>query len=402
MARLGHWGAELGHEHAEGLTTGGTVPTFDTAVKRSGARSFKAVVGAAGTSYHQYAFTGAVGTTYYACMHLYVPTGGFSSTSAGILQFLTGAGGNLCRVDITTAQKLGLLNSGFGLVGSIGTTTLLVNTWYRVELVCRVVGGANDDTLELYLDGTLVASSAIQNIGTTAPGQLRMGIQAHSGTGMTMQWDDIALNDSVGSVNTGLVGDQKIYVLVGTADVNDGNWTTALGGSDSGLTYDASNNIPPVGLSTSSVTNDNAQNENAAATAPNNMDVRMQTYTAAGVGASDTVTAIQTVVEVGSSSTTGTDTISHSVVSNPAIAAGAATSCDIVAGTYPSGWNRGVGTMTENPTVTKGTGPVMRITKDIAITRINACCLMAMVVAVAPAGAPPAGERYGSIMMVGD
>jgi hypothetical protein len=56
--------------------------------------------------------------------------------------------------------------------------------------------------------------------------------------------------------------------------------------------------------------------------------------------------------------------------------------------------------MSENPSVTKGTAPVMRIEKIVSTTRINTCCLMAMSVAILPNGSP-AGTRYGSIMMVG-
>jgi hypothetical protein len=387
MARLGQWGGELGDTTAEGVTTGGTAPSYDTAVKRTGTRSYKLAAGAAGTGYTQVAFTGAVDTTYYAVQHIFIPTGGFSSTSAGIMGFYTGAGTALCRVDLSSAQKLGLLNSGFSLVGSLSATTLVVETWYRVELVCQVVGGANDDTLELYLDGTLVASSTTQSIGTTAPGQLRFGITNHTGTGMTMQWDDIALNDSTGSVNNTLVGNQKIYALFPASDNARGNWTA--GGAGTTNLWEAVNNTPPVGILPAAGVGATVQIQNNINSANAHGDFNLTDYTTAGVGSGDTVTAVQTIVAVGNSSTTGTDAISTAMVSNPAIATTGEISADIVSGTYPASWNRGVGTMTENPSVTLGTQPVMRITKVDGSTRFNACCLMVLVVGVSP-GAPAA------------
>jgi hypothetical protein len=198
-------------------------------------------------------------------------------------------------------------------------------------------------------------------------------------------------------VNNTWVGDHAVACLLSTADSADGNWTDGAGGTAS--IFEAVNNVPPTGVSTatSGATN---QAENASSSVPSSLDVTMQSYTAAGIGASDTINALYTVIEAGSSSTTGSDTMTHELVSNPAVAANGTNSVDIVAGTYPTNWNRGQGTITEQPSVTKGTAPVMRVTKTGAVTRVHTVCFMGIMVSYSPTPAAT-GRRYFSPIMIG-
>jgi hypothetical protein len=80
------------------------------------------------------------------------------------------------------------------------------------------------------------------------------------------------------------------------------------------------------------------------------------------------------------------------------VAASGTTSTDTVAGTYPTSWNRGAGTLTENPSVTKSTAPVMRVTKTVSTTRIHTVCLMGIYVSYLEG---VAGTRYRAILMIG-
>ncbi len=388
MTRLGQWGGELGHEHAEGLTLTNTTLTFDTGTVRTGTRSFK--FDTSTTDFLSYTLVSpATGRTYYGCMHFLIPAAtGLPGTSANIMALIAAFGIN---VRLTTAGKLQLLNSATQ-VGSDSAATITTDVWYRVELVVNINAAAgNDDTMELYLDGVQVAASTTVNNGTTAPTVFRFGWVSDPGTSEVIFVDDVALNDSQGSVNNGLVGDQKIYALFPTSDSALGNWTDGAGGTTN--IFGSVDNVPPIGVSTatSGATN---QVENPANVSIDRYEATMTTYTTAGIGASDTITAIQPVVEVGSSSTTGTDTINSEVLSNPVIAAGVATSCDIVAGTYPASWIVSTKAIVENPTVTLGTAPVMRIQKNIATTRINSCCMMAMVVSVSPGAAATPNLTY--------
>jgi hypothetical protein len=394
--RLWHGGGECGHYHAEGLTLTGTTLTLDTGTKRTGTRSYK--FDSSAIAHLAVPIIGVVGRTYFACGHFLLPAAtGLPSADAVIASFATGAG-FLGGAMLTTTGKLRLVSTAFAQVGSDSVDTITTDTWYRVELVCEINSGTNDDLLSLYLNGTLVATSSVENRGTVAPTIFRFGwSDTDPGTSEVIFWDDLALNDEQGSVNNTLVGDQRIYALHPTADSAIGNWRDGAGGSTN--IFGSVDNIPPTGVATASSGATN-QVENAVATAPNSYDATMQTYTAAGIDAGHTITAIIPMVEIGSSSTTGSDSISHSVVSNPAIAATAA-SCDIVAGTYPTGWNFSRGIVSENPSVVRGTAPVMRITKNVATSRVNACCMMAMLVASTSAAPPPPATRYHSIIMVG-
>lgn len=379
MARLWHSGAELGHEHAEGLTLTGTTMTFDTGTKRSGARAFKFDT-SAGVNL-AFDFTGATARTYYACAHILFPAAtGLPGTDADVMRMTTAADAWLTSLRVTAAGKVQVWSGVGTQVGSDSAATMVADTWYRLELVTRVNASSNDDTIEGYLDGVLIASTTIATIGTTAPGRLKFGWVLDPGTSEVIFFDDIALNDGVGSANNGLVGNQKVYALFPTADSARLVWTGG-GGGTSGL-FGGVDNIPPAGVNPTTA-GDNQSIKQNASTIPNNYDATMTTYTAAGVISTDVVSAVMPVIEASSDSTTGSDTVTFSGVSNPVIA-GVAGSCDANAAGYPSSWIRTQGTMAENPTVTNGTAPVMRVVKDVATTRKSTVCLMTMVVSVNP------------------
>jgi hypothetical protein len=395
MARLGHWGAESGHQHAENLTLTGTTLTFDTGTKRTGTRSFKFDSSAA--TYLEWAFTGATNRTYYFCAYFLFPSAtGMPTTATTELIFWRAGAGQLAATRITSAGKLQLWDSNAGAqVGSDSSATLTTDTWYRIEMVVNINSGAGaDDTIELYLDGVQVAASSTRTLSANAPSAVRFGWVGDPGTSEVVFVDDVAVNDSTGSINNGLVGEHAVACLLPTADSADGNWTDGAGGTAS--IFEAVNNTPPTGVATASSGAAN-QAENASNSVPSNLDQTMTTYTAAGVGSDQTVKALYTVIEAGSSSTTGSDTITHELVSNPAVAANGTNSVDIVAGTYPASWNRGQGTITEDPTITKGTAPVMRVTKTGAVTRIHTVCFMGIMVGYSPT---PAGRRNLSPIMV--
>ncbi len=401
MTRLGQWGAELGHIHAEGLILTGTgTASHDTGVKRTGTRSYKFDSGAGNASVsYQASFTGTTGVTYYAVMHVLIPTASGLPSAANTQLFQWGNVGSTVSVRITSGGKIGLYVGGTQ-IGSDSAETIAANdsTWHRLEATMNInAAGGADDTIACYLNGTLVASTTTATVGTAGPVGFYIGWSTAPGANRVVYIDDVALNSSDGSVNNGLVGDQKIYASLPVSSNARVNWTDGAGGTAN--IFGSVDNIPPRGVSTStSGAADQIENPTSGVAS---YDANMTDYTTLGIGSGDTITAVQTVIEAGSSSTTGSDTITHEMVSNPAVAANGTNSVDIVAGTYPTNWNRGVGTITENPSVTKGTQPVMRVTKTASVTRIHTVCLMALVVAVSP-GAPPSGAtRYGSIMMVG-
>lgn len=398
MTALGRWSGDFGHQHAAGLLLTGTTLTFDTGTKRTGGRSYK--FDSSASANLDFTFSGVSGRDYFAVGHFRLPAAtGLPSADCDILGFLTTGTQIAGQAYLTSTGKIRLVNNSGVQVGSDSAATITTDTWYRLEMKCQTNTGANDDQLEVRLDGVVVATTTTApSAVTTAPGHFYFGWgQNDPGTSEVIFWDDLGLNDNQGSVNNTWLGDTKVYTSFAVSDNARTNWVDGAGGT-TGL-FGSVDNVPPTGVATASSGATN-QVENAVSAAGASYDANMQDYTTLGIGAGDTIQCIIPVVEIGSSSTTGTDTITHSVVSNPAIA-GTAGSCDIVAGTYPASWNRSQGVITENPTVVKGTQPVMRITKDIATTRINSCSLMALVVAVSP-GVAPTTQRYRSIMMVGD
>ncbi len=385
MTRLGQWGAELGHEHAEGLTLAGTTLTFDTGTKRTGARSYKFTTSAANNTLTA-SFTGVAGRGYYTCGHFLIPAAsGLPGTDAAICQL----GGSNYLVRLTAAGKIQFLQTLANQIGVDSAATITTDTWYRVEIFANVGSGSSDDSAEMRLDGVTVGSETNATRTTTAPTGFQFGWIGDPGTSEVIFWDDLAVNDDQGSVNNTWVGNQKIYALLPVSDNARANWTGGAGGTTN--LFEAVNNTPPTGVAVGAASTDATQIENPTSGTAS-YDANLTDYTTAGIGASDTVTAIQTVIEAGSNSTTGSDTMTHEMVSNPTIAASGTNNVDIVAGTYPASWNRGVGTLTENPTVTLATAPVMRVTKTAAVTRIHTVCLMALVVAVQPGEAKSAPD----------
>jgi hypothetical protein len=393
MTAISRHGAETGHTHSEGVTASTGTPTLSSTQKRTGSLAFFFDSGA--TTQQNLSFNTAfvLGRAYFITAWCYVPTGSIPSVNTSNIIGVTGA----ASVAAIRFQSDGTLRAAANgvLVGS-SSSAVPLDTWFRVDLGFTIDIGAVD-AISARLNGSSFCSLTGQTITDTIPTRFILGYTAAApGASKQIYQDDISVNDNQGSVNTTWAGLEKIYTLFPSADSARGNWTDGNGGTTN--IFGSVDNAPPLGEATTG-TVVASQIENAVSAAANAYDATMQTYASKGINSYDTVTAIIPLVEIGSSSTTGTDTLTHSVVSNPAIA-GTTSSCDIVAGTYPASWNRFTGIISENPSVTVGTAPVMRVAKDIATTRANACTLMAMLVSVLP-GVAPTGTRYRSLMMIG-
>jgi hypothetical protein len=140
-------------------------------------------------------------------------------------------------------------------------------------------------------------------------------------------------------------------------------------------------------------TADSTQIRNATSNANVNYDATMTTYTAAGVGSSDTVNVVLPMVATGAPVSTSAKAGTVGVASNPTIAnvnlgtggtAGAFWS-GVAIGTYPTGNKWSFGTTTYAPTVTVGTAPVMRVTQVTSSTRIAIVSEMGIYVDYTPA-----------------
>lgn len=385
--------------------------TFDSGVFRSGSKSGKADSGAGGSdAWFEAQPLGAAtaltsGRTYYT--RVYMRFAAFPSTSAQVLGFSDT--NDFVKVVVTSAGALQLFRSsgdggGDVQVGS-DSSALSLDTWYRIEVSFNcVTGTGNDDSAELLVDGTSVASGSGFNANATlgTPFLIEIGWQNIGGLGANkvMYVDDFAFNDDQGSSQNTWPGEGKVVSLIPISDNQRGSWTGGAGGTTN--LYDAINNFPPTGTATET---NLTQIESADSSGDNATDEyrgNLTAYSTAGVGASDTVTLLQAFVCHGEDVATGTKTGSFGGESNPSWTYDTFTFGDNVGalGTYPTNWAWSRGAIQYGPSVTVGSSPVVAIRKTDTGTRVASVCSLFMNVEYVPAVAggdavmPYAGGGY--------
>jgi hypothetical protein len=379
MARLFTTGFELGTTlssstaNVDGNATGTTVPVAESTTVRSGARSTKCAGTSANTSAALFPYTGSLNHSFFfrCCFNFSTMP---SAASTTIIKINTNTAANLVGIRVTSGGKLQLWREAAtaAQIGSDSTTTLVAGQWYTIELAVKVVGSGSADYAEGRLDGVSFASTNAQTLGATAPGgNAQAGFLTAPGNTINAFLDDVAINDDTGvtSQNT-FPGVGKVVALWPTSDSAIAGWTGGAGGTTN--LWDALNNVPPTGVATASATN-TSQIKDAVSSATDNYDANCTTYTAAGIGASDTIKVVQPFGAAGPG-TAVSIARSIGVVSNPAISdvTGLATSSAV--STYPTAWNLWVGGLAVDPSVTLGTAPVLRCGKRTASTNVLHFC----------------------------
>jgi hypothetical protein len=365
----------------------GTGVTVSSAVVRTGAFSLLVDGSVSATAAGQLAFTGAAGTTFF--VRAYVQ---FATLTAG-----SGSGYRSVLVDANTGAGIVLNTAASALRfrkadATLDATTFAVTTgvWYRLEFSYQSTSGA----WEWLVDGTSKSTGTTTSVNTA--GALRLGGSLSAVTAPTFKayYDDIAVNDTnAGTGQTSYPGDGNVVLLVPASDSAVGSGWTDSGGSSTGL-WDSVNNKPPTGIAdTTASAGHQIRNASSAASS---YDANLTTYTAAGVGASDTVNVLTPFVNHGAPVVTGAKTGNFGIASNPTIAqrtfAGGVSS-DFwqgnAASTYSTGWAWDVGTITYAPSVTVGTAPVARVTiTGGTASRIAMVDFMGMYVDYTPATLP--------------
>lgn len=402
MARLYMSGMEVDPTTNAGVdweTSSGPNPAKEVTIVHGGSASLKLNTGAGGSNgANSFSIAGVLGVRYFLRVFLYV-SGGAPAVDSDIVSLLIGATAVGVSLRYLTTGNLSLV---YGDTSATPTTVgssvaFSSGTWHRVEL-SGLVNTGTVDTVEAYLDGTLISSATGLAISDSVFGKAKIGwITASPGTNRIMYIDDVALNDDQGAAQNTYPGDGKIVILLPTADSAVGTgWTLGTGtaiSANSGST--AVKNTPPVGVADLTAGSDTEQIRNASSNANVNYDATMTTYTAAGVGASDTINVIISAIATAAPVVTSAKAGTVGVVSNPAIAnvslgsggtAGAFWS-GVAGSFYPTGWKISRGTTTYAPSVTFGTAPVMRVTQVTASTRIADVCFMGIYVDYTPAGA---------------
>jgi hypothetical protein len=262
-----------------------------------------------------------------------------------------------------------------------GTTALSTGRWYVIGW--RMVTGTSVACLTI--DG---ATEITGSPGAISGAQTRVGCNDTVAAGFTVYYADLRIDDS--AIPSGL---GKVPLLLPTSDNARNGWTGGVGGTTN--LFQAVDNTPPVGTDTET---DTTQIESATNSATDDCDFNMTTYSAAGIGASDTINAVQALCVHGEDITTGTKAGALKIVSNPAQSvedtfnygndAGAL-------GVYPTLWTVTQGTTQDAPTISSlSTAPVLRIGKRTATTRVVSCCFMGMYVDYTPGATTKAPPPY--------
>lgn len=281
MARLWTCGFET-QSATEWQTTNGA-PTISTSVKRTGTASLRCnpTTGVAGIAHTIFSSGQAAGRFF---LRAYVRPDSYPSARTAIMGWAdntTGVTGFMCIKMQTDGT---LIAGGSGATTGTASAALALNAWARIEL-------DYDDatnTILAYLNGVQWA---------TASGDLGGGNIVRYGVLQTatadLYFDDVAINDTSGSVQTGLPGAGNVVHLRPDSAGDNAGFATTVGGSSNWQRV-------------SEVTPDDATTYNATvATGTTTIDDHgLGSSAGAGLGSTDTVKLVQVGGRIGSNAAT--------------------------------------------------------------------------------------------------
>ncbi len=146
-----------------------------------------------------------------------------ASTAADQIQLRAGATAAM-GLRVNASNHIEIRNSGGTLIAT-GTASLLINTWYYIEVKLVINGASGSVTVNV--NGAPDITVTTGNFGSSNIDNL--GVIARNTTGLTL--DDIYLFDSSGSVNNAFVGDVRVQTLYPTSDGAHLQWTPTGGGA---------------------------------------------------------------------------------------------------------------------------------------------------------------------------
>ncbi len=171
---------------------------------------------------------GATTATHHALPSTYATlTVGFAfkatvlTLSDDLMRFRTAALASILTIQFDAGGHILVKNSG-GTTIATGTTAVVVNTWYYMEIKLFVNGASG--TCEVHLNGATEIASTVGNFGSTNTGDL-----AFLGLNGTCTFDDVYACDTSGSVNTTFLGDSRVQTIYPTADGAHTAWTPNSG-----------------------------------------------------------------------------------------------------------------------------------------------------------------------------
>ena len=151
---------------------------------------------------------------------------------------------------LTYTPTDGLLRAyrGGSVLLATASTSFAVDTWHVIEWRTQITS-ASAGVIEVWLDGNRVinfsgdnTNSSTLNVQSILLGQASSTSLAGT-TGLYLAFDDIAINDTAGTINNGRPGDGRIVLL----KPSGAGTTTQLarGGTDTGANHTQVNETPP-------------------------------------------------------------------------------------------------------------------------------------------------------------
>lgn len=151
------------------------------------------------------------------------------------------------RLYVATAGTGQPTAANMTLIGT-SATSIPNSTWVNVEVHATAATGATG-AVEVKINGASVISATSQRTCQTSANFAGMLLQfmrlnaTGASTSSYLAFDDLRVNDTTGSVNTGWPGDEQILLLRPNAAGDSAQFTR--GGSDSGTNYGQVDELPP-------------------------------------------------------------------------------------------------------------------------------------------------------------
>jgi hypothetical protein len=301
-----------------------------------------------------------------------------------------------CIAGQTGAGDVSLLLNSDGTISytannvTVGTssTALSTGTWYWIGY--RAFNGTS--VVCLQIDGVDAVTGSPAGIGI--PNNY-LGFRLTEASAADIYIDDFIVD------NAALLAPSKVDLALPISD----NTVTGVTDNNGVATniWQCVSNIPPAGVASANEAANPKKGMHFPASTTCNYLANLETYTTLGVGASDTVLAVQSIVRQGEDVATGTKNLQNiGALTNPTVAGVSATAGgDFGAhGAEVGLWLTTLGTVTANPTVTLGTSPTIR-TSRISESRLACADFMAMYVAWTPAAVaanPPHTDTYPQLL----
>jgi len=254
MTRLVTTGYETGDVNESGVSTIGSNQTLtvvsSTPTPRGATYCLKAAATSSvpGATYKTFTFAAAKTEVWIRFAVNFHNTGGSATEyTCAVLCDSTGAVQSNIGWDVTTnVLNLRLAGTSAGTLLGSSSATIPADTWHLVEWRMQITS-TSAGVSEVWLDGARVINFSGDNTNSANANvqSLRLGlITALNLANLSYAAiDDIAINDTSGTINNGQIGDGRVVLL--KPNGAGSNTAQTRGGTDSGANWSQVDELPP-------------------------------------------------------------------------------------------------------------------------------------------------------------